>query len=75
MNTLCLENYGVSKMKTREMKEANGGAPWWKVVRSLVIAYMAVNESCDGCLNNAPKGQAEHAGDLNGGKYGGAFHY
>jgi hypothetical protein len=37
--------------------------------------YFLVNESCDDCLNNAPKGQAAHAGDLNGGKYGGAFHY
>ena len=27
MNTLCLDNYGVSEMETREMKEANGGHP------------------------------------------------
>jgi hypothetical protein len=25
MNTLCLENYGVSQMEMREMKKANGG--------------------------------------------------
>jgi hypothetical protein len=25
MNTLCLENYGVSKMETREMKTTDGG--------------------------------------------------
>ena len=25
MNTLCLDNYGVSKMETQEMKATNGG--------------------------------------------------
>ena len=25
MNTLCLENYGVSKMETRELKTTEGG--------------------------------------------------
>lgn len=25
MNTLCLENYGVSKMETREMETTDGG--------------------------------------------------
>jgi lactobin A/cerein 7B family class IIb bacteriocin len=25
MNALCLENYGVSKMETREMKTTDGG--------------------------------------------------
>ena len=32
MNTLCLENYGVSKMETREMKVANGGGRFAKFV-------------------------------------------
>lgn len=27
MNTLCLENYGVSQMETREMKTVEGGHP------------------------------------------------
>ena len=25
MNTLCLENYGVSKMETREIRDTSGG--------------------------------------------------
>jgi len=37
MNTLCLKNYGVSKMETREMKEANGG--WlWPIVVGVAVA-------------------------------------
>ncbi len=79
MNTLCLDNYGVSKMEIQEMKAVNGGASWWKIVRAIVVAYAAANEACDNCLNDSIsgplKGQAGHASSSNGGKYGGAFHY
>lgn len=53
MNTLCLENYGVSQMETREMKAVDGGAPWWRVLKAVVVAYTAKNESCGNCLNDA----------------------
>lgn len=39
MNILCLENYGVSQMETREMKEANGGFFGWD---DLVIAVITL---------------------------------
>lgn len=49
MNTLCLENYGVSQMETREMKTIDGGfvpvAAWYigaflvGVAAGLIIAY------------------------------------
>lgn len=79
MNTLCLDNYGVSEMEIREMKDTNGGAPWWRIVRAIAVAYAAANEACDNCLNESIadplKSQAGHAGSSSGGKYGGAFHY
>lgn len=80
MNTLCLDNYGVSLMKTREIRDINGGGvPWWRVLRAIAVAYAAANEACDNCLNDSITGplesQAGHAGSSNGGKYGGAFHY
>ena len=50
MNTLCLDNYGVSKMETQEMKDTDGG--WLHVVRAvkaIVVAAAAIHEmTCDG---------------------------
>ena len=43
MNTLCLENYGVSKMETQEMKAVDGGiAPilaFALIVGACAVAY------------------------------------
>ena len=39
MNTLCLENYGVSKMETREMKVANGG--FWQIAVAVVLYVLS----------------------------------
>lgn len=45
MNTLSLENYGVSQMETREMKTTEGGN-WW---RALILAIAAAHEeTCSG---------------------------
>lgn len=40
MNTFCLENYGVSEMETREMKEANGGVFGWDDLAIAVITLV-----------------------------------
>jgi hypothetical protein len=40
MNTLCLENYGVSKMETREIKTTDGGfIQYWAA--ACLVAYYA----------------------------------
>ena len=39
MNTLCLENYGVSKMETREMETTDGG--FIPLVVLCVIMFLA----------------------------------
>ena len=40
MNTLCLENYEVSKMEIQEMKTTDGGGPWKWAARALVDALI-----------------------------------
>ena len=37
MKNLCLENYGVSKMETQEMKAINGGGPLLAVVAGFFL--------------------------------------
>ena len=39
MKNLCLENYGVSKLETREMKTTNGG--WWQVAVAVVLYVLS----------------------------------
>lgn len=55
MNTLCLENYGVSQMETREMKTTEGGGGKFKLFKeaakalwSAIIATDIANEFRDG---------------------------
>lgn len=55
MNTLCLENYGVSQMETREMKEANGG--WFALIIGCVSLVIAVlNTDWDEAANDFKRG-------------------
>ena len=42
MNTLCLDNYGVSKMETQEMKETNGGLGLLATIVAGVVIGAAV---------------------------------
>ena len=43
MNTLCLENYGVSQMETRELKTTDGGVlPWYVYVAIASMIYDAI---------------------------------
>lgn len=55
MNTLCLENYGVSEMETREMKEANGG--WVAlVIGCIALAITVLNTDWDKAAEDFQRG-------------------
>lgn len=55
MNTLCLDNYGVSKMETQEMKATNGG---WAalVIGCIALAITVLNTDWDKAAEDFERG-------------------
>lgn len=48
MKNLCLENYGVSKLKDSEAQTIDGGG-WWNIARRIILAGAALHDAlCDG---------------------------
>jgi hypothetical protein len=55
MNTLCLDNYGVSEIETREMKTSNGG--WIQVAIAVVaLAITVLNTDWDKAADDFNRG-------------------
>jgi len=40
MKNLCLENYGISKLETQEMKAINGGG--WGFIKAIISVAIVV---------------------------------
>lgn len=55
MNSLCSENYGVSKMETREKETTNGG--WAQIVIAVVaLAITVLNTDWDKAADDFNRG-------------------